>query len=181
MNSEETLILQLLHPFVCPLLAEVILVILIKHASDKFTIFLRLGSRMLIPFRGNKSINLGTGLDELIVQLASSIAIIIRIRGRIPNSKDGDFFALNVSVGERAVEPIVPGGSRALIFGVSVPGGGSYDEGIGGIDVGGGGVGYGRGDGANGVCEGGTKEFLDCGCGGKLPTEEFSNESSIVQ
>jgi len=96
---------------------------------------------MLVPFGGNKSIHFGTGFDKLVIQLASGIAIILRIGGRVPDSEDGDFFALDVSVGERAVEPIVPGGSGALVFGVGVPGGGSYDEGVGGIDVVGGGVG----------------------------------------
>mmetsp|Transcript_11354 Transcript_11354/g.11441 ORF Transcript_11354/g.11441 Transcript_11354/m.11441 type:complete len:166 (+) Transcript_11354:265-762(+) len=100
---------------------------------------------MLVPFGGNKSIHFGTGFDKLVIQLASGIAIILRIGGRVPDSEDGDFFALDVSVGERAVEPIVPGGSGALVFGVGVPGGGSYDEGVGGIDVVGGGVGNGLG------------------------------------
>jgi hypothetical protein len=78
-HLEKSLSLQLLNPSLSTALGQIILVVLVKHETNEFSIKLSLRFSVLVPFGRSKAEHLAALSLEQVVKLAGSITEVIAI------------------------------------------------------------------------------------------------------
>ena len=122
-SLEESLFLQLSHPFFGAFLRKVVLIVLVEHQPDELTVALGLRFNVVVSFCGGVShAHLAALGLEAVVKFASGIAVKVTVRLLVATAEDSYLGVLQVEVGEGAVKPCVPRGSRALGVFAGVPG-----------------------------------------------------------
>merc|ERR1719353_465759 len=134
---EEALALELGDPGLSPVLRHVVLVVLVEHAATELPgLDLGLGLSVVVVVGAGEAHESAAGGLELVVELSGGIAVVVSVALLVSNAKDGDLLSAEIEAGESLVEPLVPGGARALRVGAGVPRGGTDDEGVVGRSIG---------------------------------------------
>merc|ERR1711957_421483 len=127
---EEALALELFNPSFSTVLRHVVLVILVTQEANKLAITFRLGGSVIITIGGSSSHHLAASARKQIVELASSIAVVLTVRSLVTHAKDSNVLSRQIKVGEGLVKPGIPLSSRALCLLVRVPGRCADDDGV---------------------------------------------------
>merc|ERR1719517_212132 len=90
---------------------------------------------MVVPVRWNHPHNRGALLLETRRELVHRVAVIVRVPGLIPHTKDCDLLSRQVNARKVTVKELVPSGAAALLVCTRVPCRRANDQAVAGRDV----------------------------------------------
>jgi len=124
----------LVNPGLGTVLRHIVLVVFVAHKSYELSISLGLRVLVVVSLSGGESVHFASLLYELVVKLTGGIAVVVSVRFLIPTAENSNLLSDKVEVGKSVVEPVVPGGSRALLVSSCMPSRGTYNKCVGSGD-----------------------------------------------